>query len=87
MSIVPTSRLTVYGWLSKLWSLSGPLDTVPYYTKEPKRNHSSDHHPSNCSGLFGAPGHTRFTIPATRLLGSNESLGGGGVRRFEPTKS
>ena len=34
-----------YGWLSKLWSPCGsPKYEVPYYTKEPKRDHTLHNH-------------------------------------------
>ena len=36
----------VYGWLSKLWSLFGyPKYEVPYYNRDPKRDHNFDNHP------------------------------------------
>ena len=36
----------VYGWLLKLWSLvRHPKYEVPYYIKEPKRDHDYDNHP------------------------------------------
>ena len=35
-----------HGWLSKLWSPFGsPKYSVPYYAKDPKRDHSFDNHP------------------------------------------
>ena len=35
------------GWLSKCWSLFGyPKYWVPYYHRDPKRDHSFDNHPS-----------------------------------------
>ena len=34
------------GWLSSLWSpLGSPKYSVPYYTKDPRRDHSFDNHP------------------------------------------
>ena len=38
--------LKFHGWLSKLWSLFGyPKDKVPYYNRDPKRDHNFDNHP------------------------------------------
>ena len=35
-----------YGWLSKLWSLFGyPKYQVPYYIRDPRRDHNFDHRP------------------------------------------
>ena len=35
-----------YGWLSKLWALFGyPKYKVPYYNKDPKRDHNFDNQP------------------------------------------
>ena len=36
----------MYGWLSKLWPLFGyPKYLVPYYNRDPKRDHNFDNHP------------------------------------------
>ena len=38
--------LKLHGWLSKLWPLFGyPNSSVPYYNRDPKRDHNFDHHP------------------------------------------
>ena len=43
--IYPTC-FEVYGWLSKLWSPFGyPKYMVPYYKRDPKREHNFDNHP------------------------------------------
>ena len=35
----------ICGWLSKLWSLFGyPKYQVPYYNRDPKRDHNLDNH-------------------------------------------
>ena len=42
-------NLGVYGWLSKLWSLLGPLNTkCCILIKEPKRDLKFDSHPYGC---------------------------------------
>ena len=42
----------LYGWLSKLWSLFGyPKYEVPYYNRDPKRDHNCDNHPGVVFGL------------------------------------
>ena len=39
------------GWLSKLWSLFGyPKYQVPYYNRDPKRDHNFDNHPYRDDG-------------------------------------
>ena len=43
----------LYGWLSKLWSLSGyPKYSVPYYNRDPKTDHNLDN-PHVCLDLKG----------------------------------
>ena len=35
-----------HGWLSKLWSGFGyPKYSVPYFTRDPQRDHNLDNHP------------------------------------------
>ena len=39
-------RGSLHGWLSKLWSLLGYSKySVPYYNRDPKRDHNFDNHP------------------------------------------
>ena len=58
-----------YGWLSKLRSPVGsPKYQVPYYTKDPKRDHNFDNHP-NTSVSFARPCQVtspRFLEPASQ---------------------
>ena len=47
----PNSIIVAYGWLSRLWSLFGyPKYSVPYYHKDPKRDHNFDNHPYMMQG-------------------------------------
>ena len=51
-----------YGWLSKSWSLFGyPKYQVPYYNRDPKRDHNFDNHPYVIvQGLGGFPYNGNF---------------------------
>ena len=47
ISLQPSYTWFLYGWLSKLWSLFGyPKYQVPYYNRDPKRDHNFDNHPN-----------------------------------------
>ena len=42
----------VCGWLSTLWSLFGyPENYVPYYNRDPKRDHNFDNHPCGLNDI------------------------------------
>ena len=48
--------IRTYWWLSKLWSLFWyPKYEVPYYNKDPKRDHNFDNHPDNIGTYIGTP--------------------------------
>ena len=70
--------MSVHGWMSKLWSLFGyPKYYVPYYNRDPKRDHNLDNRPDTFGVQNGRPsknlGHTK------PLIGSIPCMGGGAM--------
>ena len=56
------------GWLSKLWSLFGyPKYWVPYYNKDPKRDHNFDNHPG-CGRVKGMGARIRVSRDASPVI-------------------
>ena len=60
---------SIYGWLSKLWSLFGSLKKYgTYYLGYPKRDHNFDNHPSIYIYIYTDIIYTHYRKPRVEVF-------------------